>query len=76
MPNPLGIQKMGNIKLYDKKRIVIIIASLIGGVFYFLGYKYHREGIITSIDIICAGIALIIGIIIVVIIVRHANKVE
>jgi predicted negative regulator of RcsB-dependent stress response len=68
--------RMNNIKLFDKKRIAIIVFSLIGGVAYFLGYRYYQSGAISTIDIISAIMTLMVSSVIAFVIIRHANKDE
>ena len=65
---------MANFKLFDRKRIVILLASVVVGALYYLGYKYYSTGVITSINIMGAVIALFMGVIIILLVVRYANR--
>ena len=72
----LGIKKMSSTKFYNKKRITIIIISIVAGVLYFLGYRYYSTGMIAITDITGAVIGLIMGFVIIFVIIRYANKDE
>ena len=65
---------MADTKLYDRKRIFILLASVVIGALYYLGYKYYSTGVITSIDIFGSVGALFMGVIIILLIVRYANR--
>jgi hypothetical protein len=61
-------------KLADKKKITIIAFSIIGGLI-FAGYiLYVQGGQIGKTEIISLSIAALISIIILVLIIRRANK--
>jgi hypothetical protein len=61
-------------RLYGTKQIVIIAASLVAGIGFFLFRRYHETGRIGVIEIGAACFTLLMGAAIAFFIVRHANS--
>jgi LPXTG-motif cell wall-anchored protein len=61
-------------KLFDKKRIIIIVVSLILGLI-FAGYiLFKQTGELGSTELIALGLTLIIAVSIIVIMIKKGNK--
>ncbi len=61
-------------KLYDKKRIAIIIFSIIGGLAFATYLLYDQRGTIGQTEIIALTLTAIIAIVISVIMIKKGNK--
>ena len=61
-------------KLYDKKKIRLIIFSIIGGMIFSTFLLYEQRGKIGKVELFALGFTLLIAISISSIIIRKGNK--
>jgi len=61
-------------KLYDNKRITLIIFSIIGGIAFAAFLLYDQRGTIGQTEIVALSLTAIIAIVISVIIIKKGNK--
>lgn len=65
-----------SVKLYRPKQIILVSCSLLAGIGCFFYRRYYENGRLTNVDLFATVSTLLIGIIIVVMVVRKANREE